>query len=212
MNAMRYITKVFALAALGTVCASCGDVARSGRAPVFLVIESITASQGGATGSTQSNFLQSDVQRLLTTPDPCTTTSPCPTIYSDSGMATFHLSLKDLGNAVAATTPSANNQVTITRYRVTYRRADGRNTPGVDVPYGFDGAGTITVPETGKASLGFELVRNVAKSESPLVQLVSNPTVITTIAEVTFYGQDLVGNEIQATGSIQVDFGNFGDR
>ncbi len=212
MNAMQYITKVIALAALGTVCASCGDVARSGRAPVFLVIESITASQGGASGSTQSNFLQSDVQRLLTSPDPCTATSPCPTVYNDTGMATFRLSLKDLGSSIAATTPSANNQVTITRYHVTYRRADGRNTPGVDVPYGFDGAGTVTIPETGKASLGFELVRHVAKSESPLVQLVTNPSVITTIAEVIFYGQDLVGNEIQATGSIQVDFGNFGDR
>ncbi len=44
------------------------------------------------------------------------------------------------------------------------------------------------------------------------VQLVNNPTIITTIADVTFYGQDLVGNEIQATGSIQVDFGNFADR
>ena len=40
----------------------------------------------------------------------------------------------------------------------------------------------------------------------------AKPTIITTIAEVTFYGQDLVGNDIQATGSIQVDFGNFADR
>lgn len=212
MNAMRHITKVFALGALGAVCASCGDVARSGRAPVYLVIESITASQGGGTGSTQTSFLQSDVQRLLTTPDPCTATSPCATVYNDTGTATFHLSLKDLGTASVATAPSANNQVTITRYHVSYRRADGRNTPGVDVPYAFDGAGTVTVPDTGKASLGFELVRHVAKGESPLAQLVSNPSVITTIAEVTFYGQDLVGNEIQAAGSIQVDFGNFADR
>ena len=27
----------------------------------------------------------------------------------------------------------------MTRYRVEFRRTDGRNTPGVDVPYGFDG-------------------------------------------------------------------------
>ena len=213
MNAMRYITKVFALAALGTVCASCGDVARAGRSPVFLVIESITASSGSGTGSIQSNVLQSDVQSRVTSPDPCTTTSPCVTVFNDTGTATFHLSLKDLGSANAATAPSTNNQVTITRYHVNYRRADGRNTPGVDVPYAFDGAGTVTVPETGKASLGFELVRHVAKSESPLAQLVNNPLLtITTIAEVTFYGQDLVGNEIQATGTIQVDFGNFADR
>ena len=102
--------------------------------------------------------------------------------------------------------------MTLNRYHVSYRRSDGRNIPGVDVPYAFDGAATITVPATTSASVGFELVRHAAKLESPLAQLVNNPTIITTIAEVTFYGQDLVGNEIQATGSIQVDFGNFADR
>jgi hypothetical protein len=70
------------------------------------------------------------------------------------------------------------------------------------------------VPISGRLTLGFELVRHVAKAESPLVQLANSAvrtTIITTIADVTFYGQDLVGNEIQATGSIQVDFGNFAD-
>jgi hypothetical protein len=54
-------------------------------------------------------------------------------------------------------------------------------------------------------------VRHVAKKEAPLVQLVDNGQIITTIAEVTFYGQDLVGNDISVTGTIQIDFGNFGD-
>lgn len=214
MTAMRHITRLFVLAALGAVTASCGDVARSGRAPVFLVIDSIGATAGaaGTVNGTPSSILQSDVLTLVRTPAPCTNESPCPTVVGDGGVATFHLSLKDIGTASAAASPSSNNQVTITRYRVVYKRADGRNTPGVDVPYGFDGGITITVPITGTASTGFELVRTVAKTESPLVQLVKNPTIITTIAEVTFYGQDLVGNAIQATGNIQVDFGNFADR
>ena len=209
---MRHFTKFIVLSALAVASASCGDVARSGRAPVFLVIESITAASGGTTTSTTSNFLQSDVQRLVTTPDPCTATAPCPTVYSDNGTATFHLSLKDIGSTAVPTTPTSNNQVTLNRYHVSFRRADGRNTPGVDVPYAFDGAATITVPIGNAAGVTFELVRHVAKSETPLVQLINNFTIITTIADVTFYGQDLVGNEIQATGSIQVDFGNFADR
>lgn len=212
MNAMRYFNRLAVLAALGAVTASCGDVARSGRAPVFLVIDSLGAISGGATGGTATGFLQSDVQRLVTTPAPCTVTAPCQTTFSDNGTVLFHLALKDIGSVDNPTSPSSNNQVTITRYRVTYRRADGRNTPGVDVPYGFDGAGTVTVPASGTVSLGFELVRHVAKAEAPLVQLINNPTIITTIAAVTFYGQDLVGNEVQATGNIQVDFGNFADR
>jgi hypothetical protein len=43
------------------------------------------------------------------------------------------------------------------------------------------------------------------------VQLTAGSTVITTIAEVVFYGQDQVGNETAVSGLIQVNFGNFGD-
>jgi hypothetical protein len=126
------------------------------------------------------------------------------------GTATFRLALKDIGNGSIA--PTTNNEVTITRYRVTYRRADGRNTPGVDVPYAFDGAATGTVRTGATLGLAFELVRHIAKEESPLVQLGSNSAIITTIADITFYGRDQVGNDISATGYIQVDFGNFGDQ
>lgn len=209
---MRHFTKLIVIAALAAGTASCGDVARNGRSPVFLVIDSLGAVSGGSTSATATSFLTSDVQRLDTKPAPCSDTSPCATTYGDAGEAIFHISPKDIGPAGALTEPTSNNQVTLRRYRVTYRRADGRNTQGVDVPYAFDGAATVTVPATGTAKLGFELVRNAAKMEAPLVQLVNNPTIITTIADVTFYGQDLVGNEIQATGSIQVDFGNFADR
>jgi hypothetical protein len=118
---------------------------------------------------------------------------------------------KNLAAPGAVTTPTTNNAVTLNQYHVAYRRSDGHNVPGQDVPYAFDGAATVTVPPTGTASLGFVLVRNTAKSESPLVQLAFNPGVVTDIADVTFYGQDQVGNAISVTGSIQIDFGNFSE-
>ena len=62
----------------------------------------------------------------------------------------------------------SNNEITITRYHVSYRRADGRNTQGVDVPYAFDGAATATVPATGNVSIGFELVRQVGRHPSAI--------------------------------------------
>ena len=83
--------------------------------------------------------------------------------------------------------------------------------PGVDVPYAFDGAVTATIAAGGTGSTGFELVRHVAKGESPLVQLIESPNTISTIADVTFYGSDQVGNDVSATGSMLVEFGNFGD-
>lgn len=208
---MRHLTKLAgAIAALG-VSVSCGNVVRQGRAPVYVVIDSLQASRGAATAGTPSGFLLSDVQTLVTSPAPCTTTAPCRTVFNDTGVVILRVSPKDIGTVAAPAAPSTNNDVTITRYRVTFRRADGRNTPGVDVPYGFDGAVTGTIAVGGTLSLGFELVRHVAKGESPLVQLIASQAIISTIADITFYGRDQVGNDVNVTGSLLVDFGNFGD-
>ena len=195
---------VAALALLAT--SACGDVVRQGRSPVFLVIDSLQAAPGNRP-TALSNPLISDVITNVITPAPCSTATPCPTVFNDLGSVALRLAPKDVGVA-----PTTNNQVTITRYHVGYRRADGRNTPGVDVPYGFDGAITGTVPPSGTATFGFELVRSVAKSEPPLLQLVSNFVLINAIADVTFYGRDQVGNDISVSGSISVEFGNFGDQ
>ena len=208
---MQRFARVVVLAALVTATASCGDVVRQGRAPVFLVIDSLQAASGKAPDELFS-FLLSDVESDNTSP-PCSTAAPCPTYFNDPGRVTLRTVPKDLGSPALPTVPTSNNEVTITRYRVSYRRADRPNggTPGVDVPFAFDGAATGTVPNGGsQLSIGFQLVRHVAKRETPLIQLIVSPTVITTIADVTFYGQDRVGNAISVTGSIQIDFGNFG--
>ena len=205
----RLLNRLVLLAALIAATASCGDVARQGRAPVFLVIDRLEASRG-PDGEFVGTLL-SDVITNITTPAPCTETAPCPTVFNDSGRVTLRLVLKDLGTPTAPSTISTNNEVTITRYRVSYRRADGRNTPGVDVPYGFDGAVTGTVAAASSIALTFELVRHVAKVESPLVQLKTNPTIIATIADVSFFGVDRVGNDVSAAGALLIEFGNFGD-
>jgi len=70
----------------------------------------------------------------------------------------------------------------------------------------------VTVTVTGDGgSAGFQLVRTSAKQEAPLRPLVNNPDIISTIADVTFYGRDQAGNDVSVTGSIGIDFGNFGD-
>jgi hypothetical protein len=199
MNAMRQFISLGVLAAVGAGAASCGTVSRTGSSPVYLIVDSMTASQGGAPGSSvvggNGTFLQSDV---------ITNGS----VFDDTGTVVLRTAMKDVTGTFA---PSTNNDVTISRYHVSYRRADGQNTQGVDVPYGFDGAVTGTIPAGGTLTLGFELVRHDAKMEPPLAALVNNPQIITTIADVTFYGRDTVGNDINTTGSIQVDFGNFAD-
>jgi len=203
---MRNATRLLGLAALVAGSISCGDVVRDSRSPVFLALDLLTAASGAST--TFGTILHSDVQVLVRTPDPCTATSPCPTLFADLGEATFRILPKD---TVGLASPTTNNEVTITRFHVSYRRADGRNVQGVDVPFAFDGALTATVRVGTTVTVGFEIVRHVAKEESPLVQLINSRTIITTIADVTFYGTDRVGNAVSATGTIQIDFGNFGD-
>jgi hypothetical protein len=207
MTAMSHFTKLSGALAVIAVSVSCGDAVRQGRSPVFLVIDQLTATSGAGTGGASSNVLLSDVITNVTSPAPCTTVAPCPTVFNDPGTVVLRTLQKD----VTSVGPSSNSEITITRYHVSYRRADGRNTPGVDVPYAFDGAATGTT-SGGKLTLGFEMVRHTAKMESPLVELKTSPTIITTIADVTFFGRDQVGNDVSVTGSIQIDFGNFGDK
>jgi hypothetical protein len=206
---MRNLKRFLALVALGATATSCGDVVRNGRAPSYLVIDSLQGIRGAATTGTPASTLISDVITNVIAPAPCAQDNPCPTIFGDGGEATMHIALKDPGTATNPSAPTEVNAITITRYHVEYIRADGRNTPGVDVPYGFDGAVTVTV--SAATTFGFQLVRVAAKEETPLVQLKNSRSVITTIARVTFYGRDQAGNEVTATGSIQVDFGNYGD-
>ncbi|MGE0703540.1 MAG: hypothetical protein AB7F99_09055 [Vicinamibacterales bacterium] len=202
----RSIKSFFVVTAVAAATASCGDVVRQGAAPVMLVIDQLEASSGNTDVQPFSNTLFSDVLTNVTSPAPCSPEAPCGTIFADLGRVTLRLIPKD----ITGIEPSTNNAVTIQRYRVKYARGDGRNTLGVDIPYGFDGAATGTVQVSGTTQIGFELVRHVAKEESPLVQLISNPNIISTIAEVTFFGRDQVGNEISVTGFISVNFGNFG--
>jgi hypothetical protein len=209
---MRIVQWALALAALFSAITSCGGTSVSSQSPVYVTVTQLQGAPGGTSkGNTVglfSSVLLSSVQVLLTSPAPCTTTSPCPTVFDDVGQITLELTPK---NIVLLPSPTSNNQVTLSRYHVAYSRADGQNTAGVGVPYAFDGVLTGLVPASGSpTTFTFELVRQVAKEEPPLVELIENPsTVINTIATVTFYGSDQVGNAVSVAASMSIEFGYF---
>jgi hypothetical protein len=205
------IVRTVPVAALLVLSVSCGDVARTGRSPVMLVIDVLEAASG-AQPDAFHNVLFSDVETLVDQQINGQTVRIA-TIYSDMGRATLRLTLKNPGSATSPLGASALNEVTITRYRVSFRRADGRSTPGVDIPHTFDGAITFTIPATGSASASFAIVRHQAKLEPPLstLQQGGGAGMLSTIAEVEFYGRDQAGNDIVGTGLISVNFGDFGD-
>ena len=188
--------KLLALASitcLAAVAVGCGDRVTQDRSSVMLVIDALEGASGAAATPTFTGTLQSDVETRGG-------------IFSDSGRVTMRIIAKDVTDTI---TPI--NAVTINRYLITYRRVDGRNTPGVDVPFPFDSAVTFTVPAGTTVVRSFELVRHNAKWETPLLGLVNNTVTLSTIADITFFGRDQAGRELSATGSLGVQFGNFAD-
>jgi hypothetical protein len=189
-------------ALLGALLAatSCGKQTRQGQASSYLVLNTLEGASGSS--GTFSGVLSSDVLNV----DPQTHTQ---SIAADTGRASFSLALKDPGSSTSPNSPTPNNFITITQYHVEYVRSDGRNTPGVDVPYAFDGALTVTVSDS--ASAAFTLVRIQAKQEAPLQALAfgGGANAISTIARVTFYGHDQTGREVSVTGNIEVNFSDW---
>jgi hypothetical protein len=210
MTGMQHFTRIVLAAAIVATTISCGKVVRTGRGSSFLVIDSLQGIRGAATVGAAASTLTSDVITNVISPAPCSATSPCPTVFSDLGVVVMHVVMKDAGSGNPSA-PSAFNDITITRYRVEYARSDGRNTRGVDVPHPFDSAVTMTVTPAG-ASFGFSLVRVQAKEEAPLVLLRNGSTFVSQLATVTFYGHDQTGADISIAGTIEINFGNFGDQ
>ena len=192
-------TRLAGVVGLILASVSCGSLTREGTASSYLIVSLLE----GASGVDPGTFATTVASDVTTVKDGIST------IFSDPGRVRFGLGLKDPGPSTSPSTPTQNNFITVDRYHVRFIRTDGRDREGVDVPYAFDGAFTVTV--SGDTTAGFTLVRNQAKQEAPLAALAINPIVISTIAEVTFYGHDQTGRQVSAVGKIDVSFANFGD-
>jgi hypothetical protein len=194
---MRIIGRSLMAMALAAPMFGCTQVQTTGQSPSFLIIDAMRGSSG-ASPTQFSGFLESDV---VTNGG----------VFEDAGQVAFRLAMKDPGTPSSPTTPSSTNFITVNRYRVEFVRSDGRNTPGVDVPFPFDGGLTVTVGASG-ATGSLVLVRAQAKLEAPLRALATGGAgVISTIAQVTFYGMDQAGREVSVTGNLSVNFANWAD-
>ena len=122
---MKSMTRAL-LTSLSVLVSGCG-VASQGQSSSQVEIVSLAGGSVTESGKapTFSQFLLSDVRTKGF-------------VFDDLGQVTMIMHLKDPGTPVAANAPSVLNDVTFTHYHVAYRRTDGRNTPGVDVPYAFD--------------------------------------------------------------------------
>jgi hypothetical protein len=185
---------------------ACGPLQEAGRSGSYLMIDNLRGAPG-VSPSEMSNALASDVLTVVTVG-----TNSAPTVFEDPGEVVFRLGLKDPGSPSAPNTPTLTNYITVTHYKIVYTRTDGRNTPGVDVPYPIEGGMTLTAVG-GTTTGSFILVRAQAKREAPLQALIGSGGAvhISTTAEVTFYGHDQAGNNVSVVGYITVNFADWGD-
>jgi hypothetical protein len=206
MTLSKSLSSIAVLTGLVLTLPACSSTL-SGTSSSYLIIDSLDATQGAsANGTGFGGQLESDVCQLDQDTGGCG-------IVEDLGRVTMSMALKDPGAATIANVASDLNFITVRRYHVQFIRADGRNTPGVDVPYAFDGGLTMTVG-LGGAEQSFTLVRVQAKEEAPLRALrgLGGRVAIATIAQVTFYGTDQTGRDVTVTGNINVNFADWADQ
>jgi len=108
--------------------------------------------------------------------------------------------------------PRIPGAVLIQRYTVEYFRSDGRGQHGVDVPFPISGAisSALDVASSGTETVPIEVVRRQAKLENPLSGI-TGFDIVTMFANITISGQTVSGDSVTASGSLQIDFANFGD-
>ncbi|MCX6553803.1 MAG: hypothetical protein NTZ12_02120 [Candidatus Aminicenantes bacterium] len=145
------------------------------------------------------------------------------TVFSD--VLTNGSIINDNGVAALRATPldplMPENEITpymdvmVDQIEVEFRRTDGRNVEGVDVPYRFTQPVSMLVSFSQETEIPFVLIRHVAKLEAPLLALREVPSrefILQLVAVVTIHGKDLGGHRVSpVTGYISVWCGNFAD-
>jgi len=200
--------KVFGVAGLMLAMAGCvPDWASENETGLIMEIAGITTSAGGE-GGEDGPILLSDVS-----PD-----------FNDDAIVTVNVYRKN----PQVTATSALEHVRLESYSVRYFRTDGHSIEGVDVPHRITGAlssirfHTPTETDEVEAEAVITIVRQQAKHEAPLVNLVGNHVsstgslivpgqfLVTTIAEITVYARQVTtGEPLSATGTVQVTFADF---
>ncbi|MHB8056065.1 MAG: hypothetical protein ACYDH3_12545 [Candidatus Aminicenantales bacterium] len=195
------MTAILAVSVLVLILPACNPLENETTAMSLLQIVSLMGLD--STGAA-ADYIQSDI--LFEDPDTGETA-----IFADIATATLTAQMLD-PDPINGISPYADIQ--LTGYTVTYSRSDGKNTPGVDVPYPFDGSLTSLIAVGSQSSVSFVIVRETAKQESPLLDILqdsSRPEGLTVTARVDFYGHDLTNENVTATGYISITFANYGN-
>jgi hypothetical protein len=175
---------------------SCNALENNTQSASMLVINSLrgTTLKGDA-----ADYLQSDV--LIVDPD-----TGAQTITADSAIVNVTAKLLEPTPSLPT---SVYNDIQLERYVVTFSQPNGNKVEGRDVPYSFEGRLSALVKVGTDLDVGFIIVREVAKMEPPLVDLVDGTNVLQVTAKIDFYGKDMAGKSVKATGYLTIFFANY---
>ena len=190
--------KIIGLIIAALVMAACNAVENDSTSGTMLEIVSLTGKD--LEGKEGSTTVFSDV---------ITNSS----IINDNGVA--EVQAAPLDPLISESAITAYMNVMVDQIDVEFRRTDGRNVEGVDVPYHFTQPVSMLVSFTETVKIPFVLIRHVAKMEAPLLALREVPSrdyILQLVAVVTIHGKDLGGHRVApVTGYITVWCGNFAD-
>lgn len=196
------------LAALSAIffLLSCNPIEDQTQSDSMLIVVNL---KGTDLEDNEVNYLQSDVEMI-------DSETGARTVTADVAVATLSAKLLN-PQPLVYEDASLYNSITVTRYVVTYARSDGKNTEGTDIPYSFEGSISANIEIDATVDIAFIIVREVAKLEPPLVNLVESgleggdDIVLQVTARVDFYGHDLVNNKVKATGYLPIFFANYAE-
>lgn len=179
---------------------SCNPIADESKSDSILLVVSVT---GLDLEQNEVEYLQSDVISY-------SADSQQYYVTGDAAKVTLTAKLLNPSTTVEA---SLYNSIQVTRYTVQYIRSDGKSVEGVDVPYSFEGAISANIEIDASVEASFIVVREVAKQESPLVDLIEarGEGVLEVVAKIDFYGHDMTNNKVKATGYLTIFFANYID-
>jgi hypothetical protein len=192
----KHILMGLALLAASIFLPACNPLEDESRSNSILVVESVS---GQDFSGADAGFLQSDVLKKDNT------------ITADIAKATLSARMLVPAPLLGA---SQYSDIMVTRYVVSYSRTDGRNRPGADVPFPFEGSLTMLVRVDSTTSVDFVIVREAAKLEAPLINLRDSAygDILNMTAKIDFYGHDLANKAVKATGYLTVYFANYNDK
>jgi hypothetical protein len=189
--------KILVLIIVALLLASCVAKENDSTSGSFLIINSLTGNDlKGAAGSTT---VFSDVLNAGS-------------VVNDSAVAEVNAQIYDPAKTADI---SYFNNVVVDQIDVEFKRTDGRNVEGVDVPYRFTQPMNWVIAVNTPGKIPFVLIRHVAKLEAPLLALREVPSqtfVLQLVAKVTVHGKDLGGHRVApVSGYLTVWCANFAD-